>query len=212
MSIQALGFMTVTKKLRMSLAIVSGVLAGELSFWLIQGNDARKFNALKENALCVLRLPEGMPSVSGTFTTGHVIEMFHVGIQTKSRRETVSISISGDQGVIANASGVRSYSFGLGRNIQPGTYTVTLRQEVNGKGGEAVIAGEQPVYLTGWQILSRTYVGLLVLSGICFVIWRKSGNSRARGASIAAFYSFLLGGVLMFLYLLFHEGGHALAR
>ncbi len=204
---------TISKKACVvSLAILSGALGGALSLWLIQGNDAKKFDALKENPLCVLRLPEGTSSASATFTTGQVVEKFHVGIQTKARGETLSISITGDQGVIANASGITAHSFGLGQNVQPGTYTATLRQEVNGKGGEAVIAAERPVYVTGWQIWSRTYVGLLVLSGICVVLWRKSGNSRARAFSITAFHSLLLGLVLIFVYLLFHEGGHALAQ
>ena len=205
--------MTISKKARVvSLAILSGALGGALSLWLIQGNDARKFNALKANALCVLHLPEGTSSVSATFTTRQVVEMFHVAMQTKASGEALSISITGDQGVIASASGIKAHSFGLGRRIQPGTYTATLRQELKGKGGVMVIAGEQPVYVTGWQILSRTYVGLLVLSGMCVMLWRKSGNSRARAFSITAFHSLLLGLVLIFVYLLFHEGGHALAE
>jgi len=204
--------MTTSKILQVSVATVLGLLAGALTLWLIQGNDARKFHALKEDAFCVLRLPEGTSSASATFTTTRVIEMFHVGIQTNARGEMLSILISGDQGVIANTSGITAHSFGLGRNIQPGTYTATLRQQVNGKGGEVVIAGERPVYVTGWQIWSRAYVGLLVLSGICVVLWRKSGNSRALSASIAAFHSLLLSLVLIFVYLLFHEGGHALAQ
>jgi hypothetical protein len=204
---------TFSKKARVvSLAILSGALGGALLLWLIQGNDARKSNALKADALCVLHLPEGTSSVSATFTIRQVVEMFQVAIQTKTSGEALSISISGDQGVIANASVTTAHSFGLGRNIQPGTYTATLRQEVNGKGGEAVIAGERPIYVTGWQIYSWTYVGLLVLSGICVVLWRKSGNSRARAFSITAFHSLLLGLVLIFVYLLFHEGGHALAE
>jgi hypothetical protein len=204
--------MKTAKKAQVSVAIVFGVLVGGLSLWLIQANDARKFDALKANALCVLHLPEGTSSASATFTTRRPAEMFHVAIQTKASGEALSISISGDQGCIASASGIKASSFGLGRRIQPGTYTVTLRQEVKGKGGAAVIAGEQPVYVTGWQIWSRTYVGLLVLSGISVMLWRKSGNPRASACTIAAFHSLLLGLVLIFVYLLFHEGGHALAE
>ena len=203
---------TAAKKARISLAIGLGILAGTLSLWLLQGNDARKFDALKANALCVLHLPEGTASASATFTNRRPVEMFHVGIQTKASSEALSISISSDQGFIASASGIKASSFGLGRKIQPGTYTATLRQEIRGQGGAAVIAGEQPVYVTGWQMWSRTYVGLLVLSGICVMLWRTAGNSRVRALSVTAFHSLLLGLVLIFVYLLFHEGGHALAE
>jgi hypothetical protein len=204
---------SISKKARVvSVAILWGALGGGLSFWLIQENDGRKFNALKANAICVLHLPEGTSSVSASFTTRQAVDMFHVGIQSKARDEMLSMSITGDQGVIGSVSGMKAHSFELGWNIQSGTYTATLRQEVNGKGAEAVIAGERPVYVTGWQIWSRTYVGLLVLSGICVVFWRKSENSRARAASITAFHTLLLGLVLIFVYLLFHEGGHALAQ
>ena len=200
------------KKSCIALAIASGVVFGALSLWLIQGNEARKRDALKANALCVLDLSEGTGSASATFTTRRAADMFHVAIQTKARGEALSISITGDHGPIASASGLKSHSFGLGRNIQPGTYTITLRQGIEGKGGRAIIAAEPPVYLTGWQIWSRTYVGLLALAGICAMLWRKGVNSRVRALSVTAFQSLLLGLVLIFVYLLFHEGGHALAE
>jgi hypothetical protein len=203
----------ISKKTRVAaLAILSAALGGGLSSWLVHDSDARKFNALKTNPLCELHLPEGTSSVSATFTTRQVVDMLHVAIQTKARGEKVSLSITGDQGVIGSVSGMKAHAFGLGRNVQPGTYTATLRQQVNGNGAEAVIAGERPRYVTGWQIWSRTYVGLWVLSGICVALWRKSENSRARAASITAFHTLLLGLVLIFVYLLFHEGGHALAQ
>lgn len=102
--------------------------------------------------------------------------------------------------------------FGLGRNIPPGTYTITLRQPMEGKGGRAIVSAEPPRYLTGWQIWSRTYVGVLVGSGICAAFWRSGGPSRVRAPSVTAFHSLLLGLVLILIYLLFHEGGHALAQ
>jgi hypothetical protein len=202
----------VAKKLCVSMALGVGVLIGALSLWLIQGSDARKLDALRANALCVLDLSEGTASTSATFTTGRAVDMLHVAIQPKAKREALSISISGDQGVIASASVVKAHSFGLGRDIQPGKYSVTLRQETEGKGGGAIIAAERPVYMTGWQIWSRTYVGLLALSAICSMVWRRGVNARVPALGVTAFHSLLLGLVLIFVYLLFHEGGHALAQ
>lgn len=89
---------------------------------------------------------------------------------------------------------------------------VALRQDVKGKGGSAIISGKEPVYTSGWQIWSRTYVVLLILSGICVLLTWKAKDSKKRGLSFAAFRSLLLGAVLIFIYLLFHEGGHALAQ
>lgn len=204
--------MKTSKTASISLAILSGILGGALTLWLIRGDDARKIGALEANALCVVHLPEGTPSASVTFKTYQPIDMFQVGIRKKTSEEALSISISGDQGLVASATGIKGILFGLGRNIQPGTYIATLRQDVNGKGAVVFIASESPVFITGWQILSRTYVGLWVLSGICAILLRKDENSRARALSVTAFHSLLLVLVLMFVYLLFHEGGHAIAQ
>ena len=204
-----------TTRVVLALAMLVGaVVGGSLSLWLSQGNEAREFDALKENALCVLHLPEGTLSASATFTTRQRIEMFHVGIQTQAGGDALSISISGDQGLICSKSVVKAGSFPMGGMIpiQPGTYTATLRREVKGKGGAAIIARQQPVHVTGWQILSRTYIGLLVFSAFCALFWRNAGSSKARVSSVAAFHSLLLGLVLIFVYLLFHEGGHSLAE
>jgi hypothetical protein len=86
-----------------------------------------------------------------------------------------------------------------------------LRQEAGNSGGLVVIAGEQPpVHVTGWQILSRTFLALLVLSGIWALTARKSTNPKRRAVSVYTFQMLLLAVAIMFLYLLFHEGGHSL--
>ena len=65
--------------------------------------------------------------------------------------------------------------------------------------------------MTGWQIWSRAFVGLLAVSGVWAGMARKSRNRRRRATSLFMFHHLLLVFVLIFLYLLFHEGGHALA-
>jgi hypothetical protein len=199
-------------KVSVAIAILLGVLGGASSWWLLQGNDARKFEALKKNALCVVELPEQTTSGSATFTTRQQLETFHVGVRTNSSDEAVAISISGESGILASASRIQSHVFGLGRDIQPGTYTVTLGQESNGKGATLVIAGQQPAFLTGWQVLSRTYVGFLAVSAVLVMLFRKATSAKKYAASAAAFHALLLGLIVVFLYLLFHEGGHALAQ
>jgi hypothetical protein len=199
-----------TKTRAASVAIFVGVLGGALSLWLFRGDDAREFGRLREGAICVLDLPAGSPSASATFTTTRPVAMFYVGVKTARGREPLSILISGDHGVVASASGMAARMFGLGRGIPPGTYTVIVRQEAEGRGGLVVISGERPVYLTGWQIWSRIYVGLFALSAMAMLLSRGAAGTRVRAISFTAFHCLLLGLVLIFTYLLFHEGGHSL--
>jgi hypothetical protein len=189
-----------------------GIVVGTSSLWLTLRDDSRRFDALKKIALCAVHLPEQTESASATFTTTRPAEVFQVGLRKKESDQPLSILITGDHGTVGSFSGVASSTFGLGRAIQPGTYTVTLRQETGGKGATVVIADEEPEYVTGWQVLHRTYIGLLLFAGLCVVLWRNEKHSKISAASITAFHSLLLGLVLIFVYLLFHEGGHALAQ
>jgi hypothetical protein len=98
--------------------------------------------------------------------------------------------------------------------IPPGTYAVTLRQVTGKHGGIVVILDEETssTVMTGWQIISRAYLGLLVISGIWAFANRKSSNRRRRASSALSFEYVSLGFFLVFFYLLCHEGGHALAQ
>lgn len=197
-----------TRKARpFATAIVAAVLGGGVTFWLIRSDETREFDALKTHALCVLQPPEGSESTSAQFTIQRPVKKFHVGIRSKTSGDTFTLTISGDQGVVCRASGVKAHLFGLGRNIEPGSYTATLHQKIEGNGGVAVIATEQPVYVTGWQVLSRTCLGLLAVSGLGVALGRKSTNSRAGALSHAAFHNLLLAMVLILVYLLFHGAG-----
>lgn len=196
-----------------SLGILCGILGGAVSFWAVHGDEAREFNYLEKNALCVLDLGAGTPSASASFTTARTIEQFQVGVRARGKREGVSLSISGREGLICRVTmDNRNVRFGCGHNIPPGTYDVTLRQESGDHGALVVIAGERPVFVTGWQVLSRAYLGLLVLSGLWAAVARQSRNAKHRAMSSYVFQFLLLGFLLMFLYLLFHEGGHALVE
>jgi hypothetical protein len=75
----------------------------------------------------------------------------------------------------------------------------TLGQERSAKGATLVIADQQPMYVTGLQVVSRAYVGLLAVSAVLVVIFRKANNPRNYAASIATFDALLLGLVVMFL-------------
>jgi hypothetical protein len=200
------------KAAQFSLAILMGLVAGGSSLWLLSGTERRRFEALKAGALCVVDLRAGATNLSTTLTNSRSIDMFHLALRTASRDDAFSISITGERGLVASVSQVKASSFGLGKDIPPGNYTVTVRQAIGTKGGSVAIADAPPVYVTGWQIWSRAYLGLLAVSAICWILLRKAENSKIRSSSIAAFHTLLLGGSVMFVYLLFHEGGHALAQ
>jgi hypothetical protein len=176
-------------------------------------SETQKYHRLAELAVCTLDLSAEVPSAFATFTTTQQIQMFHVGVRQKGHPVPISIAISGDRGLVANVSFKKAEPFfGLGYNVPPGSYTVTLSQEPDGQGASIVMAAEKPVYTTGWQIWSRAYVSMLLIAGIWVIITRKSDSVRRREVSLYTFQLLLLGFLLIFIYLLFHEGGHALAE
>jgi len=195
----------------LALAVSAGLVFGAVSFWATYGDKAREFNVLKENALCVLELPAGAPSASASFTTPQTIDQLHVGVRAGKGRQRISLSVSGSEGLMCSAT-TDATRFSWTRAIPPGTYEVTLRQEAGGHGALVVVAAEKPVYVTGWQIWCRAYLGLLVLSAIGACVGRRSRSAKTRARSLHVFQIVLLGFLALFLYLLFHEGGHALGE
>lgn len=200
--------MTLAKKV---LIVSVAILCGALSIWAIYRDEAREINDLVKGALCVLELPAGSPSASASFTTSQTVDELHVGVRPGAYHERLSVSISGSEGPICSVT-TESTLFSFGREIPPGTYTLTLGQETGNHGALVAIADRKPTGVTGWQILSRSLLGLVVVSGVWAFIARRSKNLRQRAASSYTFQMFLLcfGGI--FLYLLLHEGGHALGE
>ncbi|HUT28559.1 MAG TPA: hypothetical protein VMX13_02115 [Sedimentisphaerales bacterium] len=184
------------------------ILTGALSFWMVSTNST--WAVRKGEALCILELQGGIPNVSASFTTSETLEQFFVAARPEARGEWLSLTITGEKGLLCSFSAITNpmrFSFSPGE-IPPGTYEAVLKQEVGSQGGRVVIAAGE-VGLTGWQIWSRAFVGLLLVSGVWAGVSRKSTNRR-RATSSFMFHSLLLAFVMIFLYLLFHEGGHAL--
>jgi hypothetical protein len=205
---------------RRSLNILIVILVCAFWVWAVDWASHRRalktIRELTPNALCVVELKEGSASASGSFTTLQTIEQFRVRVCPEANRERLSLSFDFDVG---NYSGTfaKSQEFGVGRMIPPGTYAVTLCQVTGKHGGIVVIldkatASTAPTGMTGWQIISRAYLGFLVICGIWAFANRKSSNQRRRTSSALAFHYVFLGFFVMFFYLLCHEGGHALAE
>ncbi len=142
-----------------------------------------------------------------------MLRQFEVAMQPRSRQDAFALSITGTNRLVCRVTVTGGYSrFGCGRDIPPGNYEVMVRQQSGNQGVVAVIAGERPVFVSGWQIWSRAYLGLLLLSAAWAAVARKSTNSQRRLAGIGAFQLLLLGFVAVGLYLLLHEGGHSLGE
>ena len=186
------------------------ILVGAISFWMTLPSTVWAVGA--KESLCVLDLQAGSSDVAAIFTTSEMLEKFFVVARPEKRGERLSLTITGEKSFLCSFSAITKpmrFSFSPGE-IPPGTYKAVLKQETGSQGGRAVIA-ERQVGLTGWQIWSRVFVGLLVISGVWAAVTRKSRNRRGRATSVFLFHRLLLVFILIFLYLLFHEGGHALA-
>lgn len=199
---------------RLAIGVGAAILGGGLSFWAVMPpSEAQRFERLEPLAVCALELPAGVPSVTAEFSTTRSIPMFHVGLRVSGPPAPISITISGESGLVANVAFEKAAPFfGLGNQVPPGDYTVTLHQGSGGQGVSLVMASEKSVFTTGWQIWYRTYLALFFLSGVWVVVTRGSAHWKRRAVSIYIFRILLLGFTLIFLYLLFHEGGHALAQ
>jgi len=195
------------------LVILMAGLCGALAFWASRLDTTPEIHELAKNAFCVLELPKGKPTASASFTTSRAVDRFHVGARPGAKRQRLSLSVYAGKELLYRGPVTQATNFSLTRNLPPGTYTVTLRQETGNHGGLVVVTAEKPpVHVTGWQILSRTLLGGLLLSGIWTLIARKSRNPRRRAISAYTFQMLLLAVAVLFLYLLFHEGGHALGE
>lgn len=184
------------------------VLVGALTLWMVRTSSVWAVG--EEDALCVLELQGGSPSVAEPFTTSETLEQFFVMARLKAGGERLSLKITGEEGFLCSVIIMKSMRFSFTPDkIPPGTYRAVLQQEAGSQGGRVVIA-ERQIGLTGWQIWSRAFVGLLVFSGVWAGVAHKSGNRRWRAMSLFMFHTLLLAFILLFIYLLFHEGGHAL--
>jgi len=192
---------------RNCLVAVTAILGGALALWAVRTPERLD----EKGALCVLKLQPGASDTSASFTTSQPVRHFRVGLRPGARRERLSISINGSKGLICRVN-TDATRFSCGLDIPAGTYTATLKQEVGSHGGMVVISDKERLGITGWQILSRSWLGLLMASGLWALFGRRSGNLRRRIVSVSLFQHLLLGFVLMFLYLLFHEGGHSLTE
>jgi len=199
------------KFLSILLVVSSGLVVGGLSFWMVRPNETREFAHLKAKALCVLDLGPESSIAHASFTTSKSIDELHVGVLPRRRGERFSLEVCGSERLACSAT-TDATRYSWKHELRPGTYQITLSQQAGNHGALVVIAAEKPIYLTGWQIWSRTFLGILALSAVWAAAARNSQNPRTRIFSLYLFQMLLLGFVMIFLYLLCHEGGHTIGE
>jgi hypothetical protein len=164
---------------------------------------------LTKDALCVLDLAPDEPAAYKTFTTTETIERFNVLVSTGGKdRIRLTLASQDTDYFIGTIPGRQSFT--CGRNTPPGRFIVMLERQAGHRGARVVVSGK-PSAITGWQVLISFFVLGVIGSGIWAEIARKSSNAKHRKTSVYLFTYFLLVVTMLFLYLLFHEGGHALA-
>jgi hypothetical protein len=186
---------------------------GVLSFWAVHQSEARKIERLAAQALCELELVPGAAKVTVPFTLRQAVDRLELGLRMGAEDERLFFAVLDGDRPIMQATFSKTSRFGGGRDIAAGTYTAVLRQETGSHGGYAVISDQAVTGgITGWQILSRVFVALTILSGVWAYLARKSANRWQRATSRQIFHTLLIPLVAMFMFLLFHEGGHALGQ
>ncbi|MBX3178870.1 MAG: hypothetical protein KF886_16060 [Candidatus Hydrogenedentes bacterium] len=202
------------KPVTYSLAVIAAVCGGGLSFWAVREGESRQIDALAERAVCELKLAPGETEVSRAFTLPNAIEVFHIGVRVVAEDERLSVLVHDTRGeLVCSATLNRTTRYGGGRDIPPGNYIATLRQESGAHGGYAVISDRGVVErITGWQVYSRVFLGLVVASALWALFARRSERARNRVLSRQVAMMLSMAFLAMFMYLFFHEGGHALAE
>jgi hypothetical protein len=196
--------------------VLVGIIAigcGRLTFWAVHQSESQKIDRLLPGALCELELAPGAEEVSTSFTLPRAVDQLRFGLRMRAEEERLSVTVTDGDKLICRATLVKTTHFGGGRDIPAGTYTAILRQESGSQGGYIVISDRLDASgYTGWQVLSRAFVTLVFLAGIWALLARNSPSGRHRALSRQIFHTLLLPTAAIFMYLLFHEGGHAIGQ
>lgn len=195
------------------LVAMAAIASGALAFWAVHESESGKIDALAGQALCELQLAPGAGEVSIPFTLTQAVDRLEIGLRLRAKGEHLSVAVLDGDKPIFQATLSKASRFGGGRDIPAGEYTAVLRQETGTHGGYAVISDRVVSQgITGWQVLSRALLALVILSGVWALLAQNAKSPKQRALSRQIFHTFLLPVVAMFLYLLFHEGGHALGE
>ena len=190
------------------LALAASVSGGLGTLWLVR-TPTRFFVDPDAPGLFTVLEAHGDAVESSSFTTQRPIEHFHVYTRVDRSGQEYSLSLAGDDGLFLSFNGAKGMSFGWGKNVPAGTYTLTLAQ-ADGHSRVVAYVADRPVGLTGWQLLCRILAGVVFAVAVwaAFTVRRRS-SQQYDAVSVLQRLAVVL--ICIFLYLLLHEGGHALA-
>ncbi len=152
--------------------------------------------------------PSAISTVS--FNTANPLDTFHVYVLVKGSNRHYTIKLTGPRGTLLEMGQNQSMACTVGRDLPPGSYRVALTSD-EGKGEIVAVVADRPVGLTGWQWLSRAGVALLILSAIALRWATRRGSDRQRRVAARVLRHLATVAFLIVLYLLLHEGAHAIA-
>lgn len=164
-----------------------------------------------KGVLCFLETTGVPGQFLASFTSAHTVDRFYVYVRVVGEGPAYSLSLEGDgMTYLTKRPSRKDTSFTCGRNAPPGTYTLTVEQE-RGSSGVLVCVADRPVGLSGWQVLSRIFIGALLLAALWAGWSLRHRGTRQRATAIYVFKRLGTAVAFLALYLLLHEGGHALA-
>lgn len=195
-------------RLRRLAVVAFSILVGGIFMWLSRAGTVW---ISSKDALCVVELDANETVVRKSFSITGPIERFYVQV-IGSKKNQVRFSISDGMKLeysISAVGGGGSFSFGYG--IPQGEYEAIMSR-LSGHGRAVImISDDDHAGISGWQIISLVIVSGVIVTGLWALAARNSSNPRQRKNSRDIFIMFFLVFSSPFLYLLFHEGGHALA-
>lgn len=188
-----------------AIGVAAATLTGAVAFQLSRSGPL--LSTTTREALGVLELPAGASQAQADVVVPAAIERFHVSAWGRGDGVTLTL----DAGAFGSYRGpIRGGTrFMLGQGIPPGTYMAELTGPP-GHGPVTVVIADRWVGVTGWQILVAVMLAGLVVAGVVTSAIRKP-NSRLRAQAAHVFRVLSVAAVALFVYLLCHEGGHALA-
>lgn len=151
-----------------------------------------------------------------TFEVAQPQPRFNVRIYSKRSTPQLSIDLESKTGIqlLRNFQIRTGHSrFSCGKDLPAGLYTIRVQEE--NVTGEYTIDISAKAAFSSWQKFLVLLGSLFALSGILYA-WQKRRSAASRPAPALAparfvFLSASLGVFALFLYLLLHEGAHALA-
>lgn len=202
--------------LMVSVAAAVGIGTG----WLSSTGPGFFLSPESEGVLTALETAQASGEYTRDFNTVRSFDRLYVHVRLQGGQRAYTLRLKGADTLLQfgerkkappwiPVSSHNAFSFTLGKDTQPGTFRLSVEQG-EGNGTILVILSDRPIGMTGWQLLSRAYLTLFVLLLAACLSSVKWGTASQRLAAQTALQTTSVALAFIVLYLLLHEGGHAL--